>query len=540
MFRFKRLHLENFQSFRTRQTIEFASRTFIFGSNSVGKSAIADALRFFGDVISGDATLQQLKRWRTVAETVTGPTVVGVGIEYDENINPRSLLHWLGLGQYDRSEGPINQDKDRELWFLWDIFSREKRSLGKKSKLQKKKWIGTLDVLISVTPDVHEFDSNITSLEVLLDGSRLITIHGTYGNRVSINRRHPGFADKQYLSDLRWDLDWEAKAFSDAIPEKARAFFFQSSEDEMTLKLLFAPFNGLRLSETFSQPMGTLDPDSIPLFEFEDEDSHGLDDSENVRNKYLGDKLEQGAHDSIDLIRQTLTGVVVYPAKIIGAIAASILRVGPLRSIPSPEELTWVRAASRRDTKKGNVDDILDSGIYANVLIRNGAHWDDGKPAWEELADYEGKRFRVNTWLTSLGIRTQVVSRRYKLESLPDDSYPGSGCEGETIKRVRERDISSTPPVAYPSEKSFITILYLLDEKTSLSVGLNDVGVGISQVIPILTSLLEPAVVRFIEQPELHLHPKMQLALADVFAGITTGLESGIRQRATVRLKQRL
>jgi len=46
-------------------------------------------------------------------------------------------------------------------------------------------------------------------------------------------------------------------------------------------------------------------------------------------------------------------------------------------------------------------------------------------------------------------------------------------------------------------------------------VSLADVGVGVSQVIPILTALIvaEPRQVVYIEQPEIHLHPKAHIGL---------------------------
>jgi hypothetical protein len=46
----------------------------------------------------------------------------------------------------------------------------------------------------------------------------------------------------------------------------------------------------------------------------------------------------------------------------------------------------------------------------------------------------------------------------------------------------------------------------------------NDVGIGISQVVPVIVTALDGAgrtVV--VEQPELHLHPKLQAELADLF-----------------------
>ncbi len=47
-------------------------------------------------------------------------------------------------------------------------------------------------------------------------------------------------------------------------------------------------------------------------------------------------------------------------------------------------------------------------------------------------------------------------------------------------------------------------------------VEIEDVGVGISQIIPVLMAIVEGGNV-FIQQPELHLHPKLQAQLADAF-----------------------
>ena len=51
-------------------------------------------------------------------------------------------------------------------------------------------------------------------------------------------------------------------------------------------------------------------------------------------------------------------------------------------------------------------------------------------------------------------------------------------------------------------------------------VNIADVGFGVSQVLPVLVALLiaEPEQLVYLEQPELHLHPKAQYALAKILA----------------------
>ena len=51
-------------------------------------------------------------------------------------------------------------------------------------------------------------------------------------------------------------------------------------------------------------------------------------------------------------------------------------------------------------------------------------------------------------------------------------------------------------------------------------VNITDVGLGVSQVLPVLAALIvaEPGQLVYLEQPELHLHPRAQVALAHVLA----------------------
>ena len=51
-------------------------------------------------------------------------------------------------------------------------------------------------------------------------------------------------------------------------------------------------------------------------------------------------------------------------------------------------------------------------------------------------------------------------------------------------------------------------------------VSIADVGFGVSQTLPVLVALLvaEPGQLVYVEQPEIHLHPRAQVALAEVFA----------------------
>jgi len=62
--------------------------------------------------------------------------------------------------------------------------------------------------------------------------------------------------------------------------------------------------------------------------------------------------------------------------------------------------------------------------------------------------------------------------------------------------------------------------LKLRHKSNGCLVEIEDVGVGISQIIPVLVAIINGGGV-FIQQPELHLHPKLQAQLADAFIECT-------------------
>jgi len=65
-------------------------------------------------------------------------------------------------------------------------------------------------------------------------------------------------------------------------------------------------------------------------------------------------------------------------------------------------------------------------------------------------------------------------------------------------------------------------VLEGINTETGLSVNLSDVGFGISQILPVLVSALySPSnSIVLIEQPEIHLHPKVQSSLGDFLSNV--------------------
>ena len=93
----------------------------------------------------------------------------------------------------------------------------------------------------------------------------------------------------------------------------------------------------------------------------------------------------------------------------------------------------------------------------------------------------------------------------------------------QLVSRMARRDFTSreiddliVAVAAHPPRRE----LELVTTKTGLPVRISDVGVGVSQVLPIVVAALDPErpAVTAIEQPELHLHPRVQVELGELFA----------------------
>ncbi|MCP3065412.1 AAA family ATPase [Myxococcus sp. K38C18041901] len=174
-----------------------------------------------------------------------------------------------------------------------------------------------------------------------------------------------------------------------------------------------------------------------------------------------------------------------------------------------------------------------------------------GAYAWRVLATDEGVRTRVNRWLREDGaLRTHyelVVQHLVPAEriNLPlkhlltnwnvEDSNPTE--EELNAFATKAQDPDYTEQELTKLVNTFVEglrsnaggglpSLGLFDRNSQTLVGHRDVGIGISQVLPVLVSAFgsRDALVA-IEQPELHVHPALQSELADAF--IEGALERG-------------
>lgn len=167
--------------------------------------------------------------------------------------------------------------------------------------------------------------------------------------------------------------------------------------------------------------------------------------------------------------------------------------LGPLRDIPSRGSLGWRSPDASR--------------------------WAEGMGAWDALASGDDQLIdRVNAWITPEGrLNTGYRLQLKRFRELSDRGrLAGLIRSGRLFDEIEDLQAEFE---ALPLHEQLV----LEDLRNGMEVLPQDVGVGISQVIPVVVAAIAGGSrLVLIEQPELHIHPAMQVALGDLFVEQST------------------
>ena len=142
--------------------------------------------------------------------------------------------------------------------------------------------------------------------------------------------------------------------------------------------------------------------------------------------------------------------------------------------------------------------------------------WASGRAAWDALiSDNERLVADTNRWLTEesrLNSGYEICVAKHR--ELPED--------GKLWRELSKDDAQTTFDTTWIKEQLAALVerrrLELVEWRTGFKLVPQDLGVGISQVIPVIVAALHSTSgVVAIEEPESNIHPAFQVVLADLF-----------------------
>lgn len=467
--RLSRIEIENFKGIGERQVIELKPITLLFGPNSVGKSTILQALHYLREIlergnIDPDVTISggliNLGGFATLVHNHELHRAVRLKLAMDlsdeQGAEALVLNSGLSIDEPEFSELPVR--------YL----------VGESKEYRDYAIVQNVALEIEIRWSEQERAPFVARLAVELDGEPFAAcLSPPQTGRAQLtefNFAHP-LVRRALRSDELEDQNAEELPVSSPLEDEIFSLAREAAADRSTPD---TPDDKLRISvATINGALPNLDRDLVL----------GIRDPE-VKKAELEERTPR-----VNGLRALLSEMILGPARIIRDHLEQMTYIGPLREIPT----------------RG----------YRPQVTPDEARWAQGLAAWDLLyADRKGDLMaEVNRWLSG----ESYLRTGYRLEQVEFKEVPVPGIFHQMFERGLNDDDIGELQELYQSLPVRNEIA-LRDFQKGILVAPGDVGVGISQMVPVVVAALRkrPGVLA-IEQPELHIHPAIQVGMGDLF-----------------------
>lgn len=511
--RLSRIEIENFKGIGAAQVIDLKPITLLFGPNSAGKSTILQSLHYLREILE--------RRNADPDQTIAGGLIDLGGFA--------TLIHGHDLNRAIKLKVCIDLRDDQGSERLplnsgGSLGDPNFRNLGIRylvgENTELKEYAVVQDIALGL--EVRWSDllqaPYVAKALVEIDGSAVAELHSPAqqgrAHLTAFNFSHPllqAATDPDDLMEVVEEAldEREAGAEGDLIGdpfstplgneiwELSRETSADATENK-TVEFRIAVETVLGALPDLDRPLG------LDLVEI---------DQNLIRQRYAADAAiprlskegERAAADEYEFERRRRAGLnalldelVLGPIRIVRDYLSAMTYVGPLREIPSRK--------------------------YRPRLSPDESRWAQGLAAWDLLyTDPSGKLLEdVNSWLGG----DERLKTGYRLEKFQFKEVPVPSRFHQLFERgLSEDDLGELQDLyATLSGRSEIA---LRDFEKGIIVAPSDVGVGISQMIPVIVGCLRNQQgILAIEQPELHVHPAIQVGLGDLFIQAVQANES--------------
>jgi hypothetical protein len=504
--RLSHIEIENFKGISSRQRIELRPITLLFGPNSAGKSTIMQALHYFREVLERnnpdpDQTLAggltDLGGFATLIHNHDLSKTIRVKVRIDISKSTEHERLPLNTGESLRGAEFLNL---AICYIAGENLEYQPSALVREVGLEiAVRWSELLqapylsEVIIELNGQVfaeiqsppqggraqlQNFNFSHPLVEEIIDSTAVLLGEDT----------EVFSSDANDISDVDLEGDPISSPLGSEIWELSREMVVDASAKDTGAFRVGVATNIGALPD-LNKPL-QLDLVDIDLTTIQQKyySKAGL--------QLLSTEDEARAEEEYGEIRLRLDGLnlllddlVLGPTRIVRDFLKAMTYIGPLREIPGRN--------------------------YRAQLSPDEARWAGGLAAWDLLhADQSGELINnVNTWLES----EKHFQSGYRIERSEYKVIPVPSAFHQLFERGLEDDDLGDLQERY-STLSSQTELTLRDTESGTVVTPSDVGVGISQMIPVVVgSLRSTGGIVAVEQPELHIHPAIQVGMGDLF-----------------------